>query len=212
MLGMSPVVFITRLITLFISLTFHEFSHAYVANAFGDDTPRINGRLTLNPLAHLDVIGSLMLIVAGFGWAKPVPVNTSALRRRSPSALMWVSLAGPAANFILAILGAIPLRLGILSFIPSTMVSFAYNFIGGFVQINLLLMVFNLIPIAPLDGEKIAEYFLPPSWASKLESISSYGPMILMAVVFILPLLKIDILGAIMYPVINSLFYLLVGG
>jgi Zn-dependent protease len=212
MLGLSPIVFITRIITLVISLTFHEFSHAYVANKLGDDTPRMNGRLTLNPLAHLDIIGSLMLIVAGFGWAKPVPVNGYALRQRSPSALMWVSLAGPASNFILAIVAAIPLRLGLISLVPSTMVNFVYSLIAGFIQINLLLMVFNLIPIAPLDGEKIAEYFLPPSWARKLENIAPYGPMILMAILFVLPMLGINILGAVMYPVINTLFTLLVGG
>jgi Zn-dependent protease len=82
---------ITRLVILLTAFSVHEFAHAWVANYFGDDTPRINGRLTLNPLAHLDLMGSLMLLIAVFGWAKPVPVNPYALQRRSPAALMWVS-------------------------------------------------------------------------------------------------------------------------
>jgi Zn-dependent protease len=210
MLGISPVLFITRIITLVISLTFHEFSHAWVADSLGDNTPRANGRLTLNPLRHLDPIGSLLLIVAGFGWAKPVPINGYLLQRRTPAGVMWVSLAGPASNFLLALVGAIPLRLGLVNFLPQS--SFITNFLVGFIQINLLLMVFNLIPIAPLDGEKIAEYFLPPSWGQKMANISSYGPLILMAVIFVLPLVGIDVLGMVMYPVINTLFSLLVGG
>jgi len=209
MLGLSPIDLLTRVITLVIAFTFHEFSHAWVADQLGDDTPRANGRLTLNPLRHLDPIGSLLLIVAGFGWAKPVPINGYQLSRRTPAGVMWVSLAGPASNFLLAILGAIPLRLMLAGVLPLPDV--AYSIIAGFIQINLLLMIFNLIPIAPLDGEKIAEYILPPSWGRKLESIAPYGPLILMAVIFVLPLVRIDVLGTIMYPVINSLFKLLAG-
>ena len=209
MLGLSPIDILTRVITLIIAFTFHEFSHAWVADQLGDNTPRAAGRLTLNPLRHLDPIGSLLLLVAGFGWAKPVPINGYQLQRRTPAGVMWVSLAGPASNFLLAMVAAIPLRLMLAGTLP--MPSIAESIIAGFIQINLLLMVFNLIPIAPLDGEKIAEYFLPPSWAQKLESISSYGPLILMAIIFLLPLLRIDVLGAVMYPVIDSLFRLLVG-
>ena len=209
MFGLTPIVFITRIITLVIALTFHEFSHAWVADSLGDNTPRANGRLTLNPLHHLDPIGSLLLLVAGFGWAKPVPINAYLLQRRTPAGVMWVSLAGPASNFLLALVGAIPLRLGLMGILPLS--SVLYQFIAGFIQINLLLMVFNLIPIAPLDGEKIAEYFLPAAWARKLENITPYGPLILLAVIFLLPLLGIDVLGAVMYPVINSLFNLLTG-
>ena len=98
--------YILNAIILLIALPIHEFAHAWTADRFGDDTPRMNGRLTLNPLAHLDVIGSLMMIVVGFGWAKPVPVNPYVLSRRSPSALMWVALAGPISNFLQAVIGA----------------------------------------------------------------------------------------------------------
>jgi Zn-dependent protease len=109
---LQPATLITRVITLLIAFTIHEFSHATVADRFGDDTPRLHGRLTLNPLAHLDIMGTLMLLVAGFGWAKPVPVNPYVLNRRSPSAMMWVSLAGPLSNFLLALLAVIPIRIG----------------------------------------------------------------------------------------------------
>ena len=96
MLNLAPSLLISRILTLIIALTIHEFSHAFVADRFGDVTARNAGRLTLNPLKHLDVFGSLMLLVAGFGWAKPVPVNPYSLRRRSESALMWVSQIGRA--------------------------------------------------------------------------------------------------------------------
>jgi Zn-dependent protease len=215
MLGLTIPMIITRVITLVIALTVHEFSHAWTANYFGDDTPRLNGRLTLNPLHHLDVMGSLMLIVAGFGWAKPVPVNPYVLQRRSSAALMWVSLAGPASNFFMALLASIPIRLGITAafFVTSSQyLPSLSDIVYEFMFINLALMVFNLLPITPLDGEKIAEYFLPPSWARALESISPYGPVILMAMLFVLPIFGINFLGAVMYPVVNKLFTLLAGG
>lgn len=211
MLGLSASTLISRLITLVIALSFHEFAHAWTANFFGDDTPRMNGRLTLNPLAHLDPIGSLMLIVAGFGWAKPVPVNTYALQRRSRSATMWVSVAGPLSNLLLAILAAIPLRLRLVPFAYSSgFFPSAFDFLSTFIQINLLLMIFNLIPLAPLDGEKVAQYLFPRSWVNFLDTIRPYGPLILMALLFILPRLGIDIIGWLIRPLFNLFWTLLV--
>jgi Zn-dependent protease len=162
----STPILISYVIYLFTCLPFHEFSHAFVANYFGDDTPRINGRLTLNPLVHIDLIGALVFLVAHFGWARPVPINPYALQRHSRSAVMWVSLAGPFSNFLLAVLGAIPFRLGLvpMTFSDSNIFPTFYNFLYGFVVINLVLTFFNLIPLAPLDGEKIADYLFPPSW------------------------------------------------
>ena len=213
---------IARSIVLIIAFTVHEFAHAWTANHFGDDTPRINGRLTLNPLAHLDPLGSLLLLVVGFGWAKPVPVNPYLLRRRSSAALMWVSLAGPASNLLLAILAAIPFRLGLVSASQAYQDAFLNTtfrwlpslpqILIDFVFINLLLMLFNLIPLSPLDGDKVFDYFLPPPLAKVWEMIRPYGPLILMAVVFIGPsLLKIDILGKIIYPPLFFLLSLLIG-
>jgi len=209
---------IIRIITLLIAFTIHELAHAWTADQFGDDTPRMAGRLTLNPLAHLDVMGTLMLIVAGFGWAKPVPINPYALQRRSPAAVMWVSLAGPLSNFLLAILAAIPWRLGVGGFAagslgastPAWLPSLPM-FLLEFMWINLALMLFNLIPIAPLDGDKIADYFFPPSWSRVLDRIRPYGPLILLAVVFVGPRFGLNLIGWIMGPPLNTLLGLLLG-
>jgi len=208
MLNLDIPTLIARVIVLLTAFSFHEFAHAWMADNFGDDTPRYNGRLTLNPMAHLDPLGSLMLVVAGFGWAKPVPVNPYALRRHSPSALMWVALAGPLSNLLLAILAAIPYRMGLISVYSD---SFANTLLLEFVIINLVLMLFNLIPISPLDGEKIADYFFPPAWSDTLARIRPYGPMILMVLFIAGPYLGIDILGWIIGPALRFLFGVLVG-
>ncbi len=203
---------ISRLITLVIAFSVHEFSHAWTANAFGDSTPKDAGRLTLNPLKHLDPMGTLVLIFAGFGWARPVPVNPYALERRSSSALMWVSLAGPMSNFVLAILASIPLRFGWVAYTSSSaLLPSLYSFLVEFISINLLLMVFNLIPLAPLDGDKIVEYFLPESWNRVFNRVRPYSAYILLAVVFVLPMLGVDLLGWIIRPVMQNLFNLLMG-
>lgn len=203
---------ITTLITLVLAIGLHEFAHAKVADMFGDTTPRMHGRVTLNPLAHLDPIGSLMIIFAGFGWGRPVPVDPYALSRRSPAALMWVSLAGPMTNFILAIFAAIPLRMGLAStstpqeFLPSS-----YSFLSAFIFINLFLALFNLVPLAPLDGDKIADYFLPPAVGRVLEVIRPYGPMILILLMFVGPQFGFDFVGEFVYPPVANLYSLLVG-
>ena len=212
----NPATLIARLIVLLIAFTIHEFAHAWTATQFGDDTPRLYGRLTLNPLAHLDPIGSLVLLFAGFGWAKPVPVNPYALQRRSSSALMWVSLAGPFSNFLLAVLAAIPFRLGwadlSAGFAPSDSIFPSFSMLMvEFISINLLLMLFNLIPLAPLDGEKILEFVAPPNWVRTLDDIRPYGPMILLVIVFVLPMFGIDLIGWIIRPPLYALLSLLVG-
>lgn len=194
MLNIAPSMLIAHLFVLLTAFVVHEFAHAWTANYLGDDTPRLNGRLTLNPLSHLDPMGSILLLVAGFGWAKPVPVNPLALQRRSPAALMWVSLAGPMSNLLMAMVAAIPFRLGLLS-VYDAQVAIATQdshilptfpqLIYVFIYINLLLMLFNLIPIAPLDGEKIASYFFPPKWSQVMDTIRPFGPLILLAIVFL---------------------------
>jgi Zn-dependent protease len=186
---------ISRAIVLIIALSFHEFAHAWSADQLGDLTPRMNGRLTLNPLAHLDVFGSLMLLVAGFGWAKPVPVNPIALQRRTPAGMMIVAAAGPLSNLLLAILAAIPFRMGLVApfganglFLPSLS-----SLLTEFIFINLILLFFNLVPIFPLDGEKVLQYFLPPGGQRFLDSLRPYGPMILIGLLFLGPRLGLDI-------------------
>ncbi len=212
MLNLSIPLLFSRIITLIIALTVHEFSHAFVADRFGDTTPRNDGRLTLNPLKHLDVVGSLMLLVAGFGWAKPVMINPYALRRHSKSATMWVSLAGPASNLLLASLAAIPLRLDLIpNFRLASWMPSIYEFLLTFFIINLLLMVFNLIPLSPLDGEKVLEFLLPREWSEQYLKLRPYGPILLLVVIIVLPRLGIDVLGAIMNPIVLGLQRLLLG-
>jgi len=213
----SPSELIIFGIILLTAFPVHEFAHAWVADRFGDTTPRANGRLTLNPLAHLDPIGSLMMILVGFGFAKPVPINPYVLERHSRSATMLVSLAGPMSNLLMAIFASLFFRLGLVStdainIPPAGILPNIAQLLVIFVKINLLLMLFNMIPLFPLDGEKVLAYLLPPSAARVLENIRPYGPMILLALVFILPrLVGIDLLGTVILPAVNNLTRLLIG-
>jgi Zn-dependent protease len=207
---------ISRIFVLLTAFAVHEFAHAWAADRFGDLTPRRNGRLTLNPLAHLDPMGSLMLIVVGFGWARPVEVDPYTLARRSPAAMMWVSLAGPVSNLLMAIVAAIPFQIGLVSTSaafprPGAILPSLDLLVYEFVFINLILLLFNLIPIAPLDGEKVAYYLLPPSGQQFLDTIRPYGPLILLAVLFIVPYLGFNFLGVVLGPPLQALLGLLVG-
>ncbi len=197
MIDLNLPTLISRVVVLLIAFTVHELAHALTADWYGDDTPRRAGRLTLNPLAHLDPMGSLLLLVAGFGWAKPVPINPYALQRRSRYAPVWVSLAGPLSNLALAVLAAIPLNLGLLSansiddrFLPSPA-----DFALEFIFLNLVLLLFNLIPLFPLDGEKVLYYLAPQSWTATLDRLRAAGPIILLAVIFLGPWLNLDLLA-----------------
>lgn len=210
MIGLSPLELVARAVTLVIALTVHEFSHAWTADQLGDDTPRANGRLTLNPLAHLDPIGSLMMLIAGFGWAKPVPVNPFALSRRTSAGLMLVAAAGPLSNLVLAILAAVPFRSGWLD--AAGLSSFGINWpliLAEFIFLNLVLLFFNLLPIYPLDGEKVAEYFLPAPARDVLYRLRPYGFLILIGLVF-LGRTGLDVLGALVSSPANTVFRLLV--
>ncbi len=210
--GLSFPLILSRLVTLLIALTVHEFSHAFVADRFGDPLPRYMGRLTLNPIRHLDVVGSLLLLISGFGWAKPVPVSGDLLRRRSRASLMLVSAAGPLSNLALAALAAIPVRLGMIPNVQlGNLLPTPAELIIIFILTNLGLMIFNLIPIAPLDGEEVARYFFPASWQPVFDKIQRNGPVILIVVLFLLPYPGLDIFGFILRPISRFLFGLLTG-
>jgi Zn-dependent protease len=219
--NLTPSMLISYIIVLLTAFAVHEFAHAFTANYFGDLTPKQNGRLTLNPLAHLDIMGSIMLLAAGFGWAKPVPVNIYALERRSRMAPMWVSLAGPASNLLMAVLMSIPFWFGLASY-QQAMIDMATaqshflptldQFLLVFISTNLLLMLFNLIPLAPLDGEKILYYLLPFRGQQVMDQIRPYGPILLLMLVFAGFLIPgLDLLDRILYPALNALLNLLVG-
>ncbi len=190
----------------------HEFAHAFTASELGDPTSRNQGRLTLNPLSHLDPVGSLMILFAGFGWGKPVPVNPYMLRTDPTVGMAVVSLAGPASNVLTALLFAIPLRLGILpSGFGSRMFPSFTSLFGTIIFINIALAVFNLIPLAPLDGYKVALAVLPREFANRLRQIETYGPIILILLVFLPNLAGVDVLGKIMFPPIRFLYSLMTG-
>ncbi len=203
---------ISVIIALVVGITVHEFAHAWTASELGDPTSRNQGRLTLNPLSHLDPVGSLMILFAGFGWGKPVPVNPYMLRTDPTVGMALVSLAGPASNVLTALLFAIPLRLGILpSGFGSRMLPSFTSLFGTIIFINIALAVFNLIPLAPLDGYKVALAVLPREFANRLRQIETYGPIILILLVFLPNLAGVDVLGKIMFPPIRFLYLLITG-
>ncbi|WP_271001544.1 site-2 protease family protein [Listeria seeligeri] len=167
------------LVTLLIAFTIHEWSHALVALAFGDDTAKNQGRLSLNPLVHIDLFGLLLILIAGFGWAKPTPVNRFKLKKRRLGSVL-VSLAGPISNLLLAIIGV-----GIYSILLNT--SYEYGsviptFLMVFVNLNIVLFVFNLIPLPPLDGYQVLIEFLPLSARAKLEPVERYAMLVFLII------------------------------
>jgi len=165
--------FIGFVIAIVLGITLHEFMHAYAAHRLGDDTGRLLGRLSLNPAAHFDFFGSLLLVLAGFGYGKPVPFNES--RLRGAGAVSVVAIAGPLANFAIAALCAIPLRFGGVDPFGG-----AYrDILTLIVFINCLLGIFNLIPIPPLDGSHVFKYLLPPAWALNYQRVGRQGLLIL---------------------------------
>lgn len=212
MLLFNPTVeaFIAVAIIVLVAFPIHEFAHAMAAFQLGDSTARLFGRLTLDPRAHLDPMGAILLLVAGFGWAKPTPVNPYNLRGgRSGEAI--VAFAGPASNLVLATAAAIPLRFIFASGmdVPAVVV----NTLVILVSLNLLLMVFNLIPIPPLDGSKVLFALMNRQtemrWRPVLEQ---YGFLILIAAVF-LPILpgQETLVGAVVGQVLDPVYQLLVG-
>jgi Zn-dependent protease len=172
---------IAGVVALLVGLTFHEFSHALVADNLGDHRPRAMGRLTLNPIAHVDPIGALMLVVAGFGWAKPVMVNPAALRG-GRSSMAFVAFAGPVANVVVAVAFAVVFRVMSLADVDDT---FFLNLVFLIVQLNILLAIFNLIPIPPLDGYNVALAFLPPRQAMTVQHYAPYGIIVLLLLIFL---------------------------
>lgn len=177
----DPVGFIAFIIAIVLGITVHEFMHAYAATRMGDDTARVMGRLSLNPMAHLDPFGTLLLVLAGFGYGKPVPFNES--RLRSSLGVTLVALAGPTANIALAALCAIPLRFG-----SAATLGTAYETIlSSIVLWNCVLAIFNLVPIPPLDGSNVVYGLLPPRQQYSWRTFQQYGPFVLLFLLLLAP-------------------------
>ena len=200
---LPPEVLVLLIPVLLFALVFHEFSHAWVANKLGDPTARYAGRLTLNPMAHLDPIGGLMILFVGFGWAKPVPVDIRYLSNPRVD-MMKIAFAGPASNLILAFIGGTILRLGFVHGTMAMMIMF-------FTQINIMLAVFNMIPIAPLDGSQIFSGLLIRTNPELVRNLQIYGPKILMGAILIGYFTPISPIWWFMGPFVKFFLFLFAG-
>ena len=205
---------ITQLLALVIpillALSIHELSHGLVAFYFGDPTAKNAGRLTLNPLAHLDPLGTLMLFIVHFGWAKPVPVNPAYFKNPKRD-MLWVALAGPTSNMILAFLTGIIIRIVGIEMSNNFTINFLKLMLYYSLTINLALAVFNLIPIPPLDGSKILQGLLPPKYDEMTYNLERYGPFILLGIIIFGSLSGISIIGSIIWPFVNVFANLFAG-
>jgi len=209
-IGQTLVQIVILLPVFLLALSVHEFSHGYVSYLLGDPTAKMEGRLTLNPMAHLDPIGTLVLVLTRmFGWAKPVPINPS-YYENPRKGMMYVGLAGPGSNFIMAILFSgmwmILIQTGLISPFTSmqSVMGIVAMMISMGIQINIALGVFNLIPIPPLDGSKILRGLLPRKFDQYFHQLEGPQGMI---IIFIL--LATGVLGRIIRPVINLFMGLL---
>jgi len=191
---------------ILFALAFHEYAHGWVANKLGDPTAKHAGRLTLNPISHLDPIGTIMLFLVHFGWAKPVPVNAGNLNDPKRD-MLWVALAGPGSNMLLALgFGLIVRMIGVPYCGGATgmdaMHLLRLMIVYG-VIINLALAVFNLLPIPPLDGSKILHAVLPYRYERQYAEVERYGPMILIGLVLLSMVGHISVFGIFMRPFIS---------
>jgi Zn-dependent protease len=204
--GEMGAAIIAYCVIVLVSLPIHEFGHAWVATRLGDTLALREGRVTLNPMAHIDPIGALLLAVASFGWAKPVPFSPINLRK-APSisaGIVMVSIAGITMNLLMAALFALPLRLNLVQ--NATVLTICFLIM----RINLFLAVFNLIPIPPLDGSKILAELLPYRYRHVIDSLERYGLFVMLLLIVPLPGIG-SLVGVLVTPIVNGLSTLLLG-
>jgi Zn-dependent protease len=203
--------FIAFAIVAVLAFAYHEFAHAIVADRLGDPTPRSFGRITPNPFVHLSLYGLAFLFLFGFGWAV-TPVNPNRLRGNPRHSMAIVAVAGPLANLAMAVLFAMPMRFNLVTQSYGDVLPTAWQFLEQGLYINLVLFAFNLLPIPPLDGFTILQGLLPPDLAYQLDGVRQYGFMIMLGVLFVLPLIGLNVLGLIIGPILTAFWTLLVGG
>jgi Zn-dependent protease len=216
-LGLSPLEIATYLLSLLIAIDVHEFAHAWMANELGDSTARYYGRLSLNPLVHLDPMGTIMMLFSifygfGIGWGKPVPVNPVYLRKGPRVGMGLVAAAGPLSNLVLAAIIAIPIRLGLR--LPWSLVTLLVIVIS----VNIGIALFNLLPIPPLDGASIMQGILSTiraRWAYQvsgaLDRVQAQGYIIFIILILVDQILPISILGLVLGTPFRLLYRLIVG-
>ena len=202
----NPILFIIYLISILTAISIHEFSHALAADYLGDPTPRLQGRLKLNPLVHIDKIGMLFLLFFGFGWGKPVEFDPYNLKSPRKDAAI-ISLAGPSSNFILAIILSLLIKLFIFSQLNFLIIIGSLIFIP-MIKMNIILGVFNLLPIHPLDGFKIVGGVLPEEKAREWNQLQRYGMIFLILLIF--PIGGRSMLTSVLQPIVGFITNLLI--
>lgn len=204
----NPLLFIIYMSSLLVAITIHEFSHAWMADYLGDPTPRLQGRLKLDPRVHIDNMGMVFLLFLGFGWGKPVVFDPYNLKNPRKDA-GWISIAGPGSNFILAIILAILIK-SLTFFKLDLLITIGSIILVPMIRMNIMLGVFNLLPIHPMDGFKIVEAILPEEKAEEWAGLQRYGMIFLMLLIF--PLFGgRSMLESFLTPAIDFLFNLLTG-
>ena len=199
---LPPEVLVLLIPVLLFALVFHEFSHGWVAYKLGDPTAKNQGRLTLNPIAHLDPFGSMMILFVGFGWAKPVPVDSRYLANPRED-MMKIAFAGPASNLFLALIGVLIRLTGYAGPLTSMLILFT--------QINISLAVFNMIPIPPLDGSQIFSGIMIRRNPQLVMQLQMYGPQILMGLILFGMFTGVSVIWAFMSPFVNFFMFLFAG-
>ena len=202
--NLPPQILVLLIPSLMFALSFHEFSHAWMAKKCGDNTAANLGRLSLNPIAHLDPIGSLMILFVGFGWARPVPVNSYSLNNPRKD-MMKIAAAGPISNLLLALIAGLFFR--ITSIIGLNLDYFLFYFI----QINISLAVFNMIPISPLDGSQIFTGYLSKNNPDLAIKIQAYGPQVLLGLILFGYITGFSIIWLFISPIVKLFMYIFAG-
>lgn len=211
--GLGPYV-VYLVIGLLVAMDVHEFSHALVADRLGDPTPRRSGRLSLNPFAHLDPLGTVFLLLVGLGWGKPVGIDPMRLRLGPRVGMALVGLAGPVSNLLVALVLALPMRLHLVPFMPRLIAGWPFSLgelISWVIWLNLALAVFNLIPFSPLDGSRLFAALLPEQWFFALARLERYAIILLLALIVLERTSDTGFLASLIFPPVEALWWALVG-